>query len=62
VIDSYVVRIYRHLANKPEALIGTVQTTDAAEPRRFSGLQELWAIFSQQLERHPGQNKDEESF
>lgn len=49
MIDSYIIRIYRHLSHDPQELVGTIQSTGCNEPQSFSGVDHLWEILKQEL-------------
>jgi hypothetical protein len=44
LIESYVIRIYRRPAGGGHGLVGLVEAEGVGGQRRFSNVEELWAI------------------
>lgn len=44
--DAYIIRLYQFEKNKPQRLLGIVETLGSAEKKAFTGYDELWKIIN----------------
>ena len=46
MLESFIVRIYRHEKKKPRSLVGVVESAGVEEKKAFTNLDELWSILT----------------
>jgi hypothetical protein len=55
MLESFIVRIYRHEKKKPRGLVGVVEQVGVEEKKAFTNLDELWSILSS-IKKEPRQS------
>jgi len=55
MLESFIVRIYRHEKKKPRSLVGVVERVGVEEKKAFTNLDELWEILSS-IKKEPRQS------
>lgn len=57
-MDSYLIRIYRHKKDSPEAIVGTIEEIGAEERQSPKNLSALSRIITMPKARRHGQPKE----